>query len=80
MVIFDYYFHYKYVLRYLLLEKLGMYYKNTYFYPEIYKLKNFFVIKNLVDLESLKSSNYFFFLNIFLEEELIVWIIKLNFH
>jgi hypothetical protein len=65
MVIFDYYFHYKYVLRFLLLEKLGMYYKNTYFYPKIYKLKNFFVIKNLVDLESLKSSNYFFFFKYF---------------
>jgi len=65
MKIFDYYFHYKYILRYLLLEKLGSYYKNTYLFPEIYKLKSFFVIKDLVDFENLKSSNYFFFFKYF---------------
>src|SRR5579884_2253667 len=65
MKISDYYFHYKNVVRFLLLEKMGSYYKNTYSFPKIYKLNSFFVIKNLVDFENLKSSNYFFFFKFF---------------
>ena len=65
MKIFDYYFHYKYVSRFLLLEKIGVINKNTYTFPKIVKLNNFFVIKNLVDFENLKSSNYFFFFKYF---------------
>lgn len=65
MKIVDYFFYYKYLLRFLLLEKLGIIYKNTYIFPKIYKLNNYFVIKDLVDFENLKSSNYFFFLKYF---------------
>jgi hypothetical protein len=65
MKICDYYFHYKNVSRFLLLEKIGVIYKNTYTFPKITKLNNFFVIKNLVDFENLKSSNYFFFFKYF---------------
>lgn len=65
MKVFDYYFHYKYVLRFLLLEKIGKSYINTYKFPRIYKLNTFFVIKDLVDFENLKSSNYFFFFKYF---------------
>jgi len=61
MKVFDYYFHYKYVSRFLLLEKMGVSYKNTYTFPRILKLQYYFVIKNLVDFENLKSSNYYFF-------------------
>jgi hypothetical protein len=62
MKICHYYFHYKNILRFLLLEKLGIISKNTYTFPKISILKNYFVIKDLVDFENLKSSNYFFFL------------------
>lgn len=65
MKICDYYFYYKYVLRFLLLEKIGVDYKNTYAFPKIYKLNSFFIIKDLVDFENLKSSNYFFFFKYF---------------
>jgi hypothetical protein len=61
MKICNYYFHYKNILRFLLLEKLGIISKNTYTFPKISILKNYFVIKDLVDFENLKSSNYFFF-------------------
>jgi hypothetical protein len=65
MKIFDYFFHYKYVLRFLFLEKQGVLSKNTYTLPKISQLHNFFVIKDLVDFENLKSSNYFFFFKYF---------------
>jgi hypothetical protein len=65
MKISDYYFHYKYVLRFLLLEKIGEFYKNTNTFPKILKLNIYFVIKDLVDFENLKSSNYFFFFKYF---------------
>jgi hypothetical protein len=65
MKIFNYYFHYKYVVRFLLLQKLGIFFKNTYNFPKIFQLKNYFVIKDLVDFENLKSSNYFFFFKYF---------------
>jgi hypothetical protein len=65
MKISDYYFHYKYISRFLLLEKIGSYYYNTYTFTKIEKLNIFFVIKNLVDFENLKSSNYFFFFKYF---------------
>lgn len=79
MKISDYYFHYKYISRFLLLEKIGSYYYNTYTFTKIEKLNIFFVIKNLVDFENLKSSNYFFFLNIFLEKKQNLLIIKQGF-
>jgi hypothetical protein len=65
MKIFDFYFHYKYISRFLLLEKIGGFYKNTYTFPKIINLNTYFIIKNLVDFQNLKSSNYYFFFKYF---------------
>lgn len=61
MKTFDYYFHYKYVLRFLLIQKCGLNYKNIYLIPKLYKLNTFFVIKNLIEFDDLRCSNYYFF-------------------
>jgi hypothetical protein len=60
----DFYFHYKNVLRFLLIQKIG--YKNTHLVPELTKIKIYFSVKNLIDLDDLRGSNFFFFLKFFL--------------
>jgi hypothetical protein len=61
----DFYFHYKHILRFLLLQKLGYKYIHSYNVPKILKIKIYFSIKDLVDFDHLKGSNYFFFFKYF---------------
>jgi hypothetical protein len=61
----DFYFHYKYVLRLLLVQKLGYIYKHPYFIPKVTEINMFFSIKDLVDYDHLKGSNFFFFFKYF---------------
>jgi hypothetical protein len=59
----DLYFHYKNVGRFLLIQKA--YCSNSYRIPLVKKIIIFFSIKNVVDLDDLRSSNYIFLFKMF---------------
>jgi hypothetical protein len=61
----DFYFYYKHVLRFLLIQKLGLFQLNVYTIPNISSVQLYFSVKNLIDLEDLKCSNFFFFFQFF---------------
>jgi hypothetical protein len=61
----DLFFHYKYVCRFLLIQKIGYLTLSTHHISEIAKVVAFFSVKDLVDLEDLRNSNYFFLLKFY---------------
>lgn len=61
----DFKFHHKYVLRFLLLQKLGYKYIHPYNIPNLSKIKMYFSVKDLVDFDHIKGSNYYFFFKYF---------------
>jgi hypothetical protein len=61
----DLFFHYKYICRFLLIQKLGCLKLNTYSVPYMAKSVVFFSVRNLVDLEDLRGSNYFFLIKLY---------------
>jgi hypothetical protein len=61
----DFFFHYKHVCRFLLTQKLDIS-LNVFTIPKVTKALLFFVVKNLVDLEDIQLSNYFYLLKFFL--------------
>jgi hypothetical protein len=67
----DYYFHYKFVLRFLLIEKLNYTYINSYIIPDLKKIKIYFSIKNLIDFNDLRSSNFHFLFRFFFGKKAI---------
>lgn len=77
---FDYYFHYNYVLRFLLILKYGNYkYLNTYNLVQLNKIITDFTIKDLDDLNHLRLSNYFYFFSFFLGKRGVITKVKSNF-
>jgi len=76
----DFYFHYKNVLRFLFVQKLGTITINTHRIPELTKIKIYFSVKNLVDLDDLRGSNFFFFLVFFWGKIFFLLNIIKNFH
>lgn len=61
----DLFFHYKHVCRFLLIQKIGYFTLNSYCVPCVAKSTGFFSIKNLVDFEDLRGSNYFFLISFY---------------
>jgi hypothetical protein len=57
--------HYRHVCRFLLIEKAGRYTLSTLNVSRLSKVAAFFSIKNLVDLDDLRNSNYFFLLKFY---------------
>jgi hypothetical protein len=58
-------FHYKNVCRFLLIQKIGYLTLSTHLVSEIAKVVVFFSVKDLVDFEDLRDSNYFFLLKFY---------------
>jgi hypothetical protein len=58
----DLLFHYKYICRFLLIQKIGYLTLSTHHISKISKVVAFFSVKDLVDFEDLRNSNYFFLL------------------
>jgi hypothetical protein len=61
----DFFFTYKYTLRFLLINKLGSI-NNTYNIPKIKKLIFYFSLKKLIDLDDVQIYNNFYLLKFFL--------------
>jgi hypothetical protein len=61
----DLLFHYKYICRFLLVQKAGPRVLNTYKISKLVKAVAFFSVKNLIDLDDLRNSNYFFLLKFY---------------
>jgi hypothetical protein len=59
----DLYFTYKYTLRFLLLQKLNS--NNTYNLPKIQKLKFYFLLRKIEDLDSPEIYNYLYLFRYF---------------
>lgn len=65
----DYYFYYKYNLRFLLLLKHGNI-RNSYLIPNIMKMVLFFSLYKVEDLDDVQCYIIFIYLNFFLVVEL----------
>jgi hypothetical protein len=61
----DLHFHYKHICRFLLIQKIGYLTLSTHHISEVAKVVAFFSIKDLVDLEDLRNSNYLFLLKFY---------------
>jgi hypothetical protein len=66
MAVFDFYFHYKHIGRFILLNKFSLEQLNTYKFFNFVKAVSFFSIKNLENFDDMCVSNYFFFMFFFL--------------
>lgn len=64
LITYDYFFYYKFVCRFLLMNKNGSF-LNTNQIPEISHSIIFFDIKGIRDLDDLRSLNYFYLVNFF---------------
>jgi hypothetical protein len=76
---YDFYFHYRYVMRNILLLKFSSLHFNTYNLTELNKIILDFSIKDLDDLLHLKLSNYFYFFRFFFGKKGVITKIKSNF-
>jgi len=61
----DFYFHYKNVGRFIILNKFSLYKVNTYNVFNIVKAISYFSVKDLENFDDVCVSNYFFFLYFF---------------
>ena len=67
LIRFDYYFFYKYSLRFILFNKLNNI-SNIFVIPVINKLLFFFSINKLEDLDEVQGYIIYIYLNFFLDE------------
>jgi hypothetical protein len=61
----DYFFNYRYIVRFVLTHKLNCF-SNTFQVPELKCLVFFFSINELLDLEDVRTFNYFYIFRFFL--------------
>lgn len=64
--LFDLFFSYKFVFRFLLMNKYGLFF-NTNQLPKLKQLIFFFDIKDITNLDDKRSLNYAYFIRFFLE-------------
>lgn len=65
----DYYFFYKYTIRFILMQKLNCI-KNTYNIPNLKKLLFYFSINKLEDIDEVQGYIIYIYLSFFLVERL----------